>query len=213
MFAWLDQTSVPTDMFTGLIESTGTVRTVAPMMEGFRLSIGTVLVGELSVGDSISTNGVCLTVTEVTNEMFDVEVSPETARVTTLGRLAVSHVVNLERPVRADTRMGGHFVQGHVDAVGRVETIQTESEYHRVEVAFPDSLSRYLVLRGSIALDGVSLTVAELRASTFDVQVIPFTWEHTAFSKYSEGDAVNLECDILGKYVMRAMEVRSPDSC
>ncbi len=183
------------------------------MMEGFRLSIDTVLVGELLVGDSISTNGVCLTVTEVTNELFDVEVSPETASVTALGRLAVGHVVNLERPVRADTRMGGHFVQGHVDAVVRVETIQSESEFHRMEVAFPDSLSGYLVLRGSIALDGVSLTIAKLRACTFDVQVIPFTWEHTAFSRYSEGDAVNLECDILGKYVMRAMEVRSPDSC
>ena len=82
-----------------------------------------------------------------------------------------------------------------------------------MEVAFPDSLSGYLVLRGSIALDGVSLTIAKLRACTFDVQIIPFTWEHTAFSRYSEGDAVNLECDILGKYVMRAMEVRSPDSC
>jgi len=200
-------------MFTGLIESTGIVRRVAPMMEGFRLSIDTVLVGELLVGDSISTNGVCLTVTEVTNEMFDVEVSPETASVTALGTLAVGRVVNLERPVRANTRMGGHFVQGHVDAVVRVETIQSDSEFHRMEVAFPDSLSGYLVLRGSIALDGVSLTIAKLRASTFDVQIIPFTWEHTAFSRYSEGDAVNLECDILGKYVMRAMEVRSPDSC
>ena len=213
MFEWSGQTNVQTDMFTGLIESIGIVRTVAPMMKGLRLSIDTALAGELLVGESVSTNGVCLTVTEVTSERFDVEVSPETTRVTTLGKLAVGHVVNLERPVLADTRMGGHFVQGHVDAVGCVETIHSESEYHRVKVAFPDSLSRYLVQRGSIALDGVSLTVAELRASTFDVQIIPFTWEHTAFSKYSESDAVNLECDILGKYVMRAMEIKSPDSC
>ena len=134
-------------MFTGLIESIGIVRTVAPMMKGLRLSIDTALAGELLVGESVSTNGVCLTVTEVTSEMFDVEVSPETTRVTTLGKLAVGHVVNLERSVRADTRMGGHFVQGHVDAVGCVETIHSESEYHRVKVAFPDSLSRYLVKR------------------------------------------------------------------
>jgi riboflavin synthase len=197
-------------MFTGLIESTGTVRSMAPTAEGFRLCVDTDLVGELTLGDSIATNGVCLTVVEVGDAGFEAEISPETARVTALGGLAAGHRVNLERPMRADARLGGHFVQGHVDATGHVQAILPEAEYHRVRLAYPASLAAYLVSRGSIAVDGVSLTIAALDTETFDVQIIPFTWEQTTFGRYREGDTVNLECDILGKYVVRALEVAAP---
>ncbi|HJO39259.1 MAG TPA: riboflavin synthase [Vicinamibacterales bacterium] len=198
-------------MFTGLIESTGTVRAMAPTAEGFRLGVDTDLVGRLALGDSIATNGVCLTVVAVGEAGFEAEISPETARVTALGALAAGHRVNLERPMRADALVGGHFVQGHVDATGRVRTILPEADYHRVRLEYPSSLAAYLVLRGSIAVDGVSLTIAALDTGTFDVQIIPFTWEHTTFGRYREGDTVNLECDILGKYVVRALEVAAQD--
>ncbi|HAK56259.1 MAG TPA: hypothetical protein DCP38_12385, partial [Acidobacteria bacterium] len=121
MCEWLGRTSARRAMFTGLIESTGTVRSMAPTAEGFRLCVDTDLVGELTLGDSIATNGVCLTVVEVGDAGFEAEISPETARVTALGGLAAGHRVNLERPMRADARLGGHFVQGHVDATGHVQ--------------------------------------------------------------------------------------------
>ena len=197
-------------MFTGLIESTGTVRALTPTAVGYWVQVGTAMAAELSLGDSIAINGVCLTVTTRHADHFDAEISPETARVTTLGGLTVGGVVNLERPLRADARMGGHFVQGHVDATGRIAAIRAEAEFHRVTVGFPDDLRRYVVPRGSIAVDGVSLTVAALQGAAFDVQIIPFTWEHTTFGRYRERDVVNLECDILGKYVAHALEVAGP---
>ena len=212
MFGWLDQTNARTDMFTGMIEATGTVRAMSSVAKGFRLRVDAALAGELLPGDSVATNGVCLTVTGIGDGGFDVEISPETARVTTLGALAAGQVVNIERPMRADALVGGHFVQGHVDATGCVQEIQPEGECHRVTIAFPDSLAAYLVPRGSVAVDGVSLTVAQLRGRRFDVQIIPYTWQHTTFGGYREGDAVNLECDILGKYVVRALEVERQGS-
>ena len=193
-------------MFTGLIESTGTVQALTPTGAGFGLQVGTAMSSELSLGDSIAISGVCLTVTALRPDGFDAEISPETARVTTLGGLAANDLVNLERPLRADARLGGHFVQGHVDATGRILEIRTEAEFHRVTIGFPVALRALMVPRGSVAVDGVSLTILDVRGASFDVQFIPFTWDHTTSGRYREQAAVNLECDILGKYVARALE-------
>jgi riboflavin synthase len=193
-------------MFNGLIETVGEVGELVPIPAGFRIRVATPLAAKLGLGESIAVNGVCLTVIGTDAEAFHAEISPETARVTSLGELAPGTVVNLERPMRADARVGGHFVQGHVDATGRIEEIQHEAEFHRVTVSYPPALVRYLVRKGSIAVDGISLTIAELSDARFDIQIVPFTWEHTNLSHATVGGAVNLECDIIGKYVVRSLD-------
>ncbi len=194
-------------MFNGLIETVGEVVALDEIPEGWRLSVSTSLAPELGLGESVAVNGVCLTVVDTGEDRFDAEVSPETVRVTSIGRLSVGGIVNLERSMRADTRVGGHFVQGHVDATGTVEDIQHEADFHRIVIGFPPSLAALFVLKGSIAVDGISLTVASLERSRFEVQIIPFTWSHTNLSRSRVGDTVNLECDIIGKYVLRALEI------
>ena len=195
-------------MFTGLIENVGEIAEVKPTPSGFRLRVTTPLAGELAPGDSLAVNGVCLTVVSADVDGVHADVSPETARVTGLGSARRGTAVNLERPVRADARMGGHFVQGHVDATGTVEDIRQEGESYWVTVKFPPAMAPLIVRKGSIALNGISLTVAGVDDKRFDVQVIPFTWEHTNLRQAKTGDLVNLECDILGKYVARALEAR-----
>lgn len=194
-------------MFNGLIEARGTVSELTPIPDGFRVMVTTPLAADLALGESIAVNGVCLTVVETDSERFTAEISPETLRVTTLGIVQVGHSVNLERSMRADARIGGHFVQGHVDAVGQVNAIDHESDFHRVTVTFPPELAPYLVNKGSVAVDGISLTVAALEKGKFVVQIVPFTWEHTNLSNKTVGETVNLECDIIGKYVARAMAI------
>jgi len=194
-------------MFTGLIESVGRIRRVERMPGGVRLHVATPLAGELARGDSVATSGVCLTVVGGDLEGFVTEVSPETLRVTTLGGLDVGSLVNLERPVRPDARMGGHFVQGHVDATGRITALAPEGEFFRVAVGYPAALAPLLIPKGSVAVDGISLTVAALREDEFDVQIIPHTWTQTNLQASRVGDAVNLECDMLGKYVVRVAEL------
>ena len=193
-------------MFSGLIESVGRVAEVSPQPSGRALRVASGLAGELSVGDSIAVNGVCLTVVRTDGRSFAADVSPETARVTALGAAAAGTLVNLERPVRADGRLGGHFVLGHVDAVGRIEAIRAEADCRRVRVGFPPHLQALIVDRGSIALDGISLTVIGPDRGRFDVQIVPHTWRETNLHAAAAGDAVNLECDIIGKYVLRAVE-------
>jgi riboflavin synthase len=136
------------------------------------------------------------------------DVSPQTGRVTTLGTVAAGTVVNLERSLRAGARIGGHFVQGHVDATGTIETLKPEGDSHWLAVRYPLSLARYIVQKGSIAVDGISLTVADLDSVRFSVQIIPFTWEHTNLRRLEAGSAVNLESDILGKYVVHAIDAQ-----
>ena len=194
-------------MFNGLIEATGEVAGLTPIPEGLRLGVRTPVARELALGESIAVNGVCLTVVGADDASFSAEVSPETMRVTNLGGLGTRDVVNLERSMRADARVGGHFVQGHVDGTGRIEGIRHEAEFHRVSVSFPGAMAPFLVRKGSIAVDGISLTVADLRATGFDVQIVPFTWDHTNLGRTRVGAVVNLECDIIGKYVVRALEV------
>ncbi|MGE5814324.1 MAG: riboflavin synthase [Acidobacteriota bacterium] len=194
-------------MFTGLIEALGTVQQIEPSPAGFRLRLRTPIAPELRPGESIAVNGVCLTVVHATDGAFDTDVSPETARVTTLTTLAAGAIVNLERPLRADARLGGHFVQGHVDATGTILQLRHDGESHWLTVGFPRTLDPYIVRKGSIAVDGISLTVADLADRSLDVQIIPFTWEHTNLQGARTGDPVNIECDILGKYVARIAEL------
>ena len=194
-------------MFTGLIEATGRVAEAKGTGSGVRLRIRTELAPQLAPGDSLAVNGVCLTVNVVDGGEIHADVGPETARVTTLGSLRREQAVNLERPLRADGRVGGHFVQGHVDGTGTIDEIRTEGEARWLTVAFPPALAPFLVRKGSIAVDGVSLTLAGLGDTKFDVMIVPFTWEHTNLRTLGLGDRVNLECDMIGKYVARAMEL------
>jgi riboflavin synthase len=194
-------------MFTGLIEALGEVVEVKPTPAGLRLRLTTPIAAELSPGDSISVDGVCLTVVAADSDGVHADISPETARVSALGSLKRGAVVNLERPLRADARLGGHFVQGHVDATGAIEDIRQDGDSYWVTVKFPPLLAPYIVRKGSIAVNGISLTVAGVDDRHFDVQIIPFTWEHTNLRGLKKGDLVNLECDILGKYVVRVAEL------
>jgi len=194
-------------MFTGLVEGVGEVIERKPTGGAFRLRIATVLAPELAPGDSIAVNGVCVTVILAQHDEIHADIGPETVRVTTLGSLARGAVLNLERPLRADSRFGGHFVQGHVDAVGHVEEIRQDAEFHWLTVSFPPHLAPYIVHKGSIAVDGISLTVAGLGTDRFDIMVVPYTMEHTNLGRIGVRARVNLECDMVGKYVVRAAEL------
>jgi len=194
-------------MFTGLIEHAGRVEALEPIEGGYRLSIETAIAGDLREGDSIAVNGVCLTVVGRDERHFVTEIGPETARVTTLGGLAAGALVNLERPMRPDGRMGGHFVLGHVDCMGVLKAVRVDGEFWWMTVGFDAGLAPYFIPKGSVAVDGISLTVATLREAEFDVQIIPFTWEHTNLQAIRPGDAVNLEVDVIGKYVVRVAQL------
>jgi riboflavin synthase len=194
-------------MFTGLVERVATVVECKPTSRGARLRIGSPLAGELAPGDSLSVNGVCLTVILAAASEIHADVGPETLRVTTLGGLAPGMLVNLERPLRPDGRFGGHFVQGHVDGIGHVEVLRADADCHWLTISFPSTLAPYLVLKGSIAVDGVSLTVAGLGVDRFDAMLLPYTLEHTNARAMKIRDPVNLECDMIGKYVVRAVEL------
>jgi riboflavin synthase len=194
-------------IFTGLVQDLGTVTAVDANGEGVRIAIGTSLAPEIKTGDSVAVNGVCLTVILAERDEIHADVGPETVRVTTLGSIERGTVVNLERPLRADQRFGGHFVQGHVDAIGHVEELRQQAEFHWMTVSFPPALAALIVHKGSIAVDGISLTVAGLGIDRFDIMVVPFTMQHTNLGRIKVRDRVNLECDMVGKYVVRAAEL------
>jgi len=194
-------------MFTGLIETVGTVAELKTVAGGIRIRIRTDLASVLSPGDSLAVNGVCLTITSIDGGDVHADIGPETARVTTLGALRQERRVNLERPMRADGLFGGHFVQGHVDGTGAVDAIRPDGDSHWLTISFDRSLAPYLIHKGSVAVDGVSLTLAALGGSTFDVMIIPFTWTHTALSSLNVRDGVNIECDMIGKYVARSVQL------
>jgi riboflavin synthase len=194
-------------MFTGLIEATGTVRALVAVAGGQRLTIETPLAAELTIGDSVATSGVCLTVVAVGDGAWSADVSPETLRVTALGGRGEGASVNLERPLAVGSRLGGHFVQGHVDGTGRIESVTPEGEFYRVRISFPPELAPYFIEKGSVAVDGISLTVASLAGTTFDVQIIPHTWTATTLRDARPGAIVNLECDMVGKYVLRGLSL------
>jgi riboflavin synthase len=186
-------------MFTGLVQALGTVAAV----DGGRLVVQARLAGELREGDSVAVNGVCLTATEVEPERFAADVMQETLRRSSLGALEPGAQVNLELPLRASDRLGGHYVQGHVDATVTVREVADEGQGRRVTVEAPEELLHYVVEKGSIAIDGVSLTVAGLEDDAFEVSLIPETLERTTLGRVWPGDRVNLEVDVLAKYVER----------
>jgi riboflavin synthase len=191
-------------MFTGLVQSTGTVATLA----AGRLRVEAPL--ELSEGDSVAINGVCLTAAAVSDWGFDADVMPETLRRTALGVLAEGDRVNLELPLRATDRLGGHIVQGHVDGTGTVESVNDDGFARVVRISAPLELLRYVVEKGSIAVDGVSLTVAEVDDDGFSVALIPETLERTTLGSAAPGRAVNIEVDVLAKYVEKLVARVAP---
>jgi riboflavin synthase len=191
-------------MFTGIIEGAGKVLglTVRGGSGLLRLELGAVAEG-VRVGDSVSVDGACLTVTRIGGKIAEFDVSAETLRVSTLGGLATGGEVNLERSLRVGDRLGGHFVLGHVDGVGRIERLQTDPGQVTLAVSAPPEIISCLIPKGSIAVDGISLTLADLSPDRFTVAIIPHTLDHTTLRKKSAGDRVNLELDVIGKYVAR----------
>ena len=195
-------------MFTGIVEAVGSLAEVKGTGSGFRVRIHTPLSSAMKAGDSLAVNGVCLTVIVIDGEHVMADVGPETARVTTFAAPQRGQQVNLERPLRGDGRIDGHFVLGHVDGMGVIEDIRTEGESRWLTIGFEPALAPYFIRKGSVAVDGVSLTIAGLGQRQFDVMVIPYTWAHTSLKCLKQGDRVNLECDMIGKYIVRMMELR-----
>ena len=189
-------------MFTGIIEETGHIRAVTRGQHSSILSIGAAeILSDLKTGDSVAVNGVCLTATAVDGGGFTADVMHETLNRSTLGTLSAGDIVNLERAMPADGRFGGHIVSGHIDGVGRIVSVRRDDNAVWYTVEAPPALRRYIVEKGSIALDGISLTVAKTDARTFSVSVIPHTLRVTALQARRAGSGVNLETDIIGKYV------------
>ena len=199
-------------MFTGIIEELGKVRSVENRGDNARIVIEARAVVEgTNHGDSIAVNGVCLTALDITSDSFAADVSMETLARSTLGSLKSGTRVNLERSVTPATRLGGHIVQGHVDARGQLLAIEDHGESWTFRFAYPREIARYLVFKGSVAVEGISLTIAGMTDDYFEVAIIPKTWEVTNFSRLKPGDAVNLEVDVIGKYVERLLEFREPN--
>jgi riboflavin synthase len=197
-------------MFTGLIETTGRVERVRRSETGLRVDIAASTVVEpFAAGESVAVNGVCLTAVDPDGERFSADISPETARVTTLAQVAEGRRVNLERSMRANGRLGGHFVLGHVDGMGRIAVLSEDAGNYWIEISLPRELAAQTVLKGSIAIDGISLTVARLTFDRVGVQIVPHTWAHTTLPDAHVGDSVNIETDVIGKYVARLMSAQA----
>jgi riboflavin synthase len=196
-------------MFTGLVETLGEVVAVDRLPDSVRLSVHGDIVSECALGDSVAVNGVCLTVAELDGAVFTADVMLESLNRTTLGELTDGATVNLERAATLSTRLGGHLVQGHVDGIGRVTRREPGSAWEVVTVEVPDELLRYVVVKGSIALDGVSLTVSALDDSTVSVSLIPETLRRTTLGTRAVGDHVNVEVDVLAKHVERLLSTRT----
>ena len=192
-------------MFTGLVADLGTVAALEATGDGVRLRVASTLAGELSEGDSVAVNGVCLTATQVADGHFSADVMHETLRRSSLAEVADGTQVNLELPLRAADRLGGHVVQGHVDGVGAIRDAVEDGFARVVTIGAPPDILRYVVEKGSIAVDGVSLTVASVTADTFSVSLIPETLERTNLGAAAVGTPVNLEVDVLAKYVEKLM--------
>jgi riboflavin synthase len=191
-------------MFTGIVEELGSVRTIEERGENARIVISARTVTEgTKHGDSIAVNGVCLTALDIQPGSFAADVSRETLLRSTLGALKPGTPVNLERAVTPATRLGGHIVQGHVDARGHLSSVEDHGESSTVRIEYPKEIARYLVFKGSVAVEGISLTIATLTDEYFEVAIIPKTWEVTNLSHLKPGDTVNLEVDVIAKYVER----------
>ncbi len=200
-------------MFTGIVEEMGSVKALRREARAARLSVSASVVLEgTAIGDSICVNGVCLTVVDIGKAEFSVDVAPETLKITNLGELRIGQMVNLERALKLSARIGGHLVTGHVDAVGRVREKRQEGNSWRVFIEAPDRALRYVIKKGSIAVDGISLTVADVDKYGFSIAMIPHTAKLTTLGFKAAGDSVNLETDIIGKYVERLLSGRMEGS-
>lgn len=196
-------------MFTGLVEEAGTVIDCVVQHRSARLTVKTVnnYIG-ISIGDSMAINGCCLTVVAIEGDQLTFDAVPETLARTNLGKLKPGDKVNLERPLKVGDRLGGHFVQGHIDGVASVLSVEPEENAVVFEIEMPRALARYFVQKGSVSVDGVSLTVADVRENSFTIWTIPHTREVTTLGVRQPGDLVNLECDLLGKYIERLLDER-----
>lgn len=193
-------------MFTGIIEELGKIQTLEKRGDGAKILVSAEIVTkDTNEGDSIAVNGVCLTALEITANSFSADVSQETLNRSTLGSLNLGSVVNLERAVTPSTRLGGHIVQGHVDARGKFLSATQSGDFWTVRVSYPKEIGQYLVYKGSISVEGISLTIANLTDDYFEIAVIPKTWQLTNLSSLKQGNAVNLEADVIAKYVERIM--------
>ena len=193
-------------MFTGIIEELGKIAALEKHADGAKIKIAArVVTKDTGEGDSIAVNGVCLTALNVKADGFTADVSQETLDRSTLGRLQTGARINLERAVTPNTRLGGHIVQGHVDARGKFVSAVQQGDFWTVRVSFPKEIGQYLVYKGSVAVEGISLTIAALGADYFEIAVIPKTWELTNLSTLKAGDEVNLEADVIAKYVERIL--------
>lgn len=193
-------------MFTGLVADVGVLRGMDSSEAGARLRVQTALADGLSAGDSVAVNGVCLTVAAPAEDSFQADVMNQTLSVTSLAGVEVGGRVNLEPALRASDRLGGHIVQGHVDGVGEIVEVVEDGFARRLEIALPSGLERYVVEHGSIALDGVSLTVARIGAGVAEVSLIPETLERTTFGEARAGQVVNIEVDLLARYAERLLQ-------
>ena len=194
-------------MFTGIIEELGKISSIENHAGGARITVSVgIVTKDTNEGDSIAVNGVCLTALNVSVDSFAADVSQETLKISTLGVLKTGSAVNLERAVTPATRLGGHIVQGHVDARGRFLSATKQGDFWTVRIGFSEDVARYLVYKGSISVEGISLTIAALTDSYFEIAVIPKTWELTNLSTLKPGDAVNLEADVIAKYVERILK-------
>ena len=201
-------------MFTGIIQAVGRIAQIEAGKEDIQLRIetGKLPLSEVKLGDSIATSGVCLTVTELPGDGFWADVSPETLSLTSLGSKDVGDFVNLETSLTLQTALGGHLVSGHVDGVGQVERIVEDARFWRVTIAAPENLARYIAMKGSICVDGTSLTVNQVEGANFELTIIPQTWEETVFSGYKAGSPVNLEVDVIARYLERLMQYEQSPS-
>lgn len=189
-------------MFTGLIETTGVIGRCDRTAGGVRLLLSSSLpVAELSMGESIAVDGVCLTVTSFSDKGFTVDVSPESLAATTLGGKKTGARVNLERALKLSDRLGGHLVSGHVDGQATLQSVRRTGEFERLEFSAPPALLSLMIVKGSVAIDGISLTINTVETSSFSVMIIPHTLEHTTLRERTPGDRVNIENDMIGKYV------------
>jgi riboflavin synthase len=196
-------------MFTGIVKELGRVENVETSADGARLRIRAELASELGEGDSVAVNGACLTATSANHDAFEADVMHQTLDLTTIGELEPGSSVNLELPLRASDRMGGHVVQGHVDGTAEVAEITDDGFAKRMRIELPEELLPYVVEHGSIAIEGVSLTVAELSDSGIEVSLIPETLERTTLGQRGPGDRVNVECDVLARYVRRQLSAQA----
>ena len=192
-------------MFTGLVEALGEVDFLEEKGAQARLGISIPFSSELALGDSVAINGCCLTVADFTDAGACFDVLAQTLRVTSLGKLSAGSVVNLERALRVGDRLGGHFVQGHVDAVGEIVSLEEDGQDHVVEVSLPEEIHRLCVGKGSLAIDGISLTIADLKEASAVFWITPHTFSHTNLREAKAGDPVNLEGDMLAKHVARLL--------